>query len=82
MLQSILDLCSVEDSSYKDMALVGDQMHFIHSVFTLLSLVCVIAVQNEADLQAAYTSAIMAAEDTPMIESGGPIDYDFSDGRA
>ncbi len=40
------------------------------------------AVQNEADLQLAYTSAIMAAEETPRAESGSPIDYKFAEGRA
>jgi hypothetical protein len=40
------------------------------------------AVQNEADLQFAYTSAIDAAEQTPRSESGSPIDYDFTIGRA
>lgn len=55
----------------------------MHRLFGLiLTVICVNAVQNEDDLQAAYTSAITAAENTPMIESGGPIDYDFTDGRA
>ena len=40
------------------------------------------AVQNEADLQFAYTSAIMAAEETPRLEAGAPVDYDFTIGRA
>ncbi len=40
------------------------------------------AVQNEADLQLAYTSAIIAAQDTPRTEAGSPIDYKFAEGRA
>lgn len=40
------------------------------------------AVQNEADLQLAYTSAIIAAQETPRTESGSPIDYKFAEGRA
>ena len=40
------------------------------------------AVQNEADLQFECTSAITAAEANPSLESGSPIDYDFTPGRA
>ena len=47
-----------------------------------LQICCVLAVQNEADLQSAYTSAITAAQETPTIQSGGPIDLEFTDGRA
>lgn len=40
------------------------------------------AVINEAELQLAYTSAIIAAEQNPQVESGEPIDYEFTIGRA
>lgn len=48
----------------------------------VLFLAACTAVPNEADLQTAWTSAISAAEENPSVESGGPIDYDFSIGRA
>ena len=48
----------------------------------MLSCYAANAVQNEADLQEVYTSAITRAQETPRLESGSPIEYEFTDGRA
>lgn len=48
----------------------------------MMPILGIMSIVNEADLQMAYTSAITAAEATPRVESGGPIDYEFSKGRA